>query len=60
MSVTNMLSHQISNEAKNKSNTEATNEEVPIAKCPQVFEQAPIQQSPRRSGRIRTYQIPQS
>ena len=45
-----MSSHQISNEVNNMlSNTLATNEDVPIVECPQVFEQSPIQPSLRRN-----------
>ena len=55
VSDTNMPNLQVSNEVNDMlSNTEATNEDVPIAECPQVLEQSPIQPSPRRSGRIRT------
>ena len=55
VSDTSMPSLQITNEVNNSlPNTEATSEEIPIAECPQMFEESPIQPSPRRSGRIRT------
>ena len=39
-----MPSPQITNEVSNAvSNTEGTNDEIPIAECLQLFEQSPIQ-----------------
>ena len=44
VSGTSMPSPQITNEVSNAvSNTEGTNDEIPIAECLQLFEQSPIQ-----------------